>query len=52
MIFFDLIEGNGAVFYEDGTYLKFYDKSQIKDILIRSQLKLVGFDKVIHAPGF
>ena len=46
MIFFDLIEGNGAVFYEDGTYLKFYDKSQIKDILIGYHLDLEPIPKL------
>lgn len=52
IIFFDLIEGNGGVFYDDGTYIKFYDKIKVKDILGRCQIKLVGFDKVVHAPGF
>jgi 2-polyprenyl-3-methyl-5-hydroxy-6-metoxy-1,4-benzoquinol methylase len=52
MIFFDLIEGDGDVFYEDGTYIKFYDKSQVRDILRHSRLEIVKFDKVIHAPGF
>jgi 2-polyprenyl-3-methyl-5-hydroxy-6-metoxy-1,4-benzoquinol methylase len=51
-IFFDLIEGHGSIFYDDGTYIKFYDKSEVEDILTHSNLKLSGFDKVIHAPGF
>jgi SAM-dependent methyltransferase len=51
-IFFDLIEGNEGIIYDDGTYIKFYNKPKIKDILRRSQIKLVEFDKVIHAPGF
>ena len=51
MIFFDLIEGNLAIFEEDGTYMKFYSKSQIKDILQHSRLELVDFDNVTHSPG-
>ncbi len=51
LIFFDLIEGNVAFFEEDGTYIKFYSKSQIKDILQHSMLELAGFDNVMHSPG-
>jgi len=52
MIFFDLYEGNVGFFEEDGTYIKHYSKSQIKDILKRSMLELVDFDNVTHSPGF
>ena len=51
LIFFDLIEGNVAFFDEDGTYIKCYSRSQIKDILQHSMLELVAFDNVIHSPG-
>jgi SAM-dependent methyltransferase len=50
LIFFDLIEGNVAFFDEDGTYIKYYSRSQIKDILQHSMLELVAFDNVIHSP--
>lgn len=52
MVLFDLIEGNLAAFTEDGTYIRFYKKTQIEKIVQRSGFELVGFDKVVHAPGF
>lgn len=52
MIFFDLIEGNIGFFDEDGTYLKYYNKSQVTNLLRYSKFELVGFDDVIHSPGF
>jgi len=54
MVFFDLLkEGNIAYFEEDGvTFIRYYKKKQIKEIIQRSNLDVVGFDKVIHAPGY
>jgi 2-polyprenyl-3-methyl-5-hydroxy-6-metoxy-1,4-benzoquinol methylase len=54
MVFFDLLkEGNIAFFEEDGvTFIRYYKKKQIKEIVQRSNLGVVGFDKVIHAPGY
>lgn len=54
MVFFDLLkEGNIAYFEEDGvTFIRYYKKKQIKEIIQRSNLDVVGFEKVIHAPGY
>jgi 2-polyprenyl-3-methyl-5-hydroxy-6-metoxy-1,4-benzoquinol methylase len=53
MVFFDLIEGNVAFLERDGnTFIRYYKKEQLKEITRRSNLDVVGFDKVIHAPGY
>lgn len=52
IILFDLIEGDVAFYEEDGTYIHHYTRSQIEKIARSCNLELVGFDKVIHAPGF
>ena len=53
MVFFDLKEGNVAFIEEDGvTFMRYYKKKQIKEIVQRSDLDVVGFDKVVHAPGY
>jgi 2-polyprenyl-3-methyl-5-hydroxy-6-metoxy-1,4-benzoquinol methylase len=53
MVFFDLIEGNVAFIEKDGvTFIRYYKKEQIQEITRRSNLDVVGFDKVVHAPGY
>ena len=53
IVFFDLIEGNVAFIGEDGvTFIRYYKKEQIQEVIQRSNLDVVGFDKVIHAPGY
>jgi 2-polyprenyl-3-methyl-5-hydroxy-6-metoxy-1,4-benzoquinol methylase len=52
MVFFDVIEDDLAFFDKDGTFIRCYTKPQIKDIIQRSNLDLVDFDTVIHAPGY
>ncbi|HEX7177441.1 MAG TPA: class I SAM-dependent methyltransferase [Pyrinomonadaceae bacterium] len=51
MLFFDLVEGK-ANFFEYGgeTYLHFYQKSEVLEILGRTNLELVAFDQVEHDP--
>lgn len=51
LFFFDLIEGE-ASYFESGndTYLRFYQKSEVLDILRRTKLELVAFDEVAHDP--
>jgi SAM-dependent methyltransferase len=50
-VFFDLIEGNLSLFEEDETYIRYYQKSHVKEILKHSGLKLIAFDNVLHMPG-
>jgi hypothetical protein len=39
MIFFDLIQGNLAFFDKDTTFMRYYKKAQVKDMVHRSNLK-------------
>jgi SAM-dependent methyltransferase len=51
MAFFDLIEGAGEHFENDGvTYLRHYTKDEVLEILERVGLKLVNWDEVLHTP--
>jgi SAM-dependent methyltransferase len=47
MIFFDLPEGKLRVFHK-GTYLRWYTKSEVKDILGECHLEIVAFGHVVH----
>ena len=49
MLFFDLIEGNSRYFEKDNTtYIRWYNKSEILEILKCVNLELVTFDQVQH----
>ena len=49
MFFFDLIEGNSRYFEKDNTtYIRWYNKSEILEILKCVNLELVTFDQVQH----
>jgi len=53
IIAFDLIEGTGNSFENDTiTYVHSYSKEEVKTILNRLSLELVGFDYVKHTPDF
>jgi SAM-dependent methyltransferase len=51
LFIFDLVEGE-ADFFEGGsdTYLHFYEKQEVLDILGRAKLEMVAFDEVEHDP--
>ena len=50
---FDLIEGQKRYFELDGvTYIRWYSKTEVDQILERVGLTRVAFDTVEHAPGF
>lgn len=49
MFFFDLIEGKKRYFEEDGiTYIRWYTKPEVIEILDKASLELVTFDQVQH----
>lgn len=51
LIFFDLIEGTGEHFEDDGvTFLRHYTKEEVSEILQRCGLRLVAWDEVVHTP--
>jgi len=50
-LYFDLIEGNLSYVQPDDTYIKYYTKNEVKKIINNSNLKLQGFDKVVHSPS-
>jgi ubiquinone/menaquinone biosynthesis C-methylase UbiE len=48
---FDLIEGEGSYFEDDGvTYIRWYSKTEVEEILRRCGLEPAGFDEVRHLP--
>lgn len=49
IIFFDLPEGALKCFH-NGAYIRWYSKSEVRDILRDSNLMIVAFDHVIHVP--
>lgn len=49
IVVFDLREGNAAYREKDGTYIRLYSKSQVKELIKSCNLQLVCFDKVTHA---
>jgi SAM-dependent methyltransferase len=52
-LIFDLIEGTGRHFEPDSvTYVRSYTRDEVREILTRLNLELVGFDTVTHTPGF
>ena len=53
MFFFDLIEGNRRGFEDDGlTYFRWYERSEILEVLSNISIEFVAFDRVQHAPNF
>jgi SAM-dependent methyltransferase len=51
LIFFDLIDGTGECFEQDGrTYVRHYTRDDVAGILGRVGLKLVNWDEVSHTP--
>ena len=53
LLMFDLIEGHKRYFEEDGiTYIRWYSKAEVDEILGRLELERVAFDEVEHAPEF
>lgn len=53
IIAFDLIEGDRRMFESDQvTYLHFYSKKAVMEILEKVPLELVAFDRVEHMPNF
>jgi len=59
ILFFDLIENKNnnlksegipakSVWYDGNTYVAYYTRAEIEEILKRLQLSLIGFDYVIH----
>jgi SAM-dependent methyltransferase len=52
VVIFDLIEGNSAFHEEDGTFIRLYSKSEVKEIVESCNLEMVAFDKVTHIEGY
>lgn len=53
MFFFDLIEGQRRYFQGDGlTYVHWYTRGEVREILSRLSLQLVAFDEVQHAHNY
>ena len=53
IVSFDLIEGNMAFFEKTpDTYIRYYSKQQVKELIQHVDLELIEFDKVSHAPGY
>jgi SAM-dependent methyltransferase len=53
MFCFDLIEGNRRLFESDKvTYIKWYTRDEVEEILARIPLQLVSFDEVQHDPEY
>lgn len=51
IVAFDLIEGDGNYFEDDGvTYIRWYQRGEVEEILKRCGLGLVAFDDVRHLP--
>jgi len=49
IVVFDVIEGQKQFFEDDEvTYIRYYTKEELVDILERSSLQLVAFDEVLH----
>jgi hypothetical protein len=53
MFFIDLIEGKMADFEDDGvTYVRWYTREEVQEILTNLGLSLVAYDYVEHCPGY
>lgn len=53
MFFFDLVEGNKRYFEGDGlTYIHWYTRGEVREILSHLSLQLVAFDEVQHAHNY
>ena len=52
VVIFDLIEGHRRYFEDDGvTYIRWYERGEIEEILSRVGLELTAFDQVQHHPN-
>lgn len=51
-LFFDLIEGDQAYFESSVTYIRYYTKNEVQDILRNLSLQLVAFDYVVHKEDY
>lgn len=50
-IIFDLLEGNKAYFEaDDATFVHWYERSEVEEILGRAGLRVLAFDRVEHEP--
>ena len=50
-IIFDLLEGRKAYFEaDDATYVHWYDRSEVEEIVGRAGLRVLAFDQVEHEP--
>ena len=51
IVLFDLIEGSRRFFEEDGvTYIRWYERGEVEDILAACGLERVAFEQVRHHP--
>ena len=51
LVLFDLIEGSRRYFEEDGvTYIRWYERGEVEDLLGRCGLELAAFEEVRHHP--
>ncbi len=51
LVLFDLIEGSRRYFEEDGvTYIRWYERGEVEELLGRCGLELVAFEEVRHHP--
>jgi SAM-dependent methyltransferase len=50
LIAFDLIEGRRRYFEDDGTYIRWYSRAEVGQIIARTGLDLEAFDQVRHLP--
>jgi SAM-dependent methyltransferase len=49
----DFIEGERRYFQEDGvTYIRWYTRPEIEEIVSRAGMSVEAFDEVHHAPGW
>jgi SAM-dependent methyltransferase len=52
VVLFDLIEGSRRYFEDDGvTYIRWYERAEIEQILTACGLRLVTFEEVLHHPS-
>ena len=52
LVMFDLLEGSRTYFHRDQTtFMRYYTRGEVDEILSGAGLELVAFDRVEHAPG-
>jgi SAM-dependent methyltransferase len=50
-IIFDLLEGKKAYFEaDDATFVHWYERSEVEQIVARAGLRVLAFDQVVHEP--